>query len=101
MKQKLTTHLLAHGADLRYVQELLGHTSIETTCTYLNESIPNLKRIYKRFHLRENEYYQEISDEYMNKINSLYSVLVKQKSIREKKREYKRSWYEQNKLMKK
>ena len=37
IRHATTTHMLAHGADLRYVQELLGHESIETTVIYTNE----------------------------------------------------------------
>jgi integrase/recombinase XerD len=60
IRHATATHLLAHGADLRYVQELLSHQSIETTVVYTNELFENLKRIYKSFHPRENALYREI-----------------------------------------
>jgi site-specific recombinase XerD len=64
IRHATATHLLAHGADLRYVQELLGHQSIETTVLYTNEQLENLKRIYKTHHPRENALYREVDEEY-------------------------------------
>lgn len=68
IRHATATHLLAHGADLRYVQELLGHQSIETTVVYTNELFENLKRIYKSFHPRENALYREIDEDYQARI---------------------------------
>ena len=58
------THLLAHGADLRYVQELLGHSSVQTTVRYTQENIENLRRRYLRAHPRENEHRAFVDDAY-------------------------------------
>ena len=69
------THLLAGGADLRYVQELLGHESIETTFRYTHEMYDNLKRIYKTYHPRENMYHREVDAEYMNRLQTLRADL--------------------------
>ena len=46
------THLLKHGADIRYVQELLGHASPETTQIYTRVIIKDLKKVYKMTHPR-------------------------------------------------
>ncbi|MGL4394516.1 MAG: tyrosine-type recombinase/integrase [Brevinema sp.] len=46
------THLLDQGANLRYIQELLGHASISVTQRYTKLSLKNLKESYNKFHPR-------------------------------------------------
>ena len=81
------THLLAGGADLRYVQELLGHDSIETTVLYTFELQENLKRIYRSHHPRENGYFKEVDPDYLRKLDTFQRVLEKQKKKTLRKRE--------------
>ena len=47
------THLLKGGADIRYVQELLGHSDLSSTQIYTKVDISMLKQAHKRFHPRE------------------------------------------------
>ena len=84
IRHTAATHLLENGANLRYVQELLGHESIDTTVRYTHMLYDNLKKIYKSFHPRENEYFKEVDDEYMGRIESFAERLKKRNAITEK-----------------
>lgn len=77
IRHSTATHLLENGASVRHVQELLGHTCLESTVRYTHVMTDALTREYRKYHPREHELFEAVDADYEKRLDSLLVRTVK------------------------
>jgi integrase/recombinase XerD len=72
IRHSTATHLLENGMGIRYVQELLGHSDIETTARYAHVLTDSIKKVHRKFHPREHELFEEADDDYQKRLARVF-----------------------------
>jgi integrase/recombinase XerD len=87
IRHATATHLLAHGASIRYVQELLRHEDLKTTQLYTRPTEENVKAVYMTYHPRCNEYQRNVDKEYLEQVKELKERLLWERQVNKQYRE--------------
>jgi integrase/recombinase XerD len=85
IRHACATHLIENGASIRYVQELLGHECLSTTQRYTRPNVDWIKAVYRTYHPRENELYEELDENYTRRALALRDELVRNREVQRQK----------------
>lgn len=72
LRHTFAVHMLTNGTDIRYIQEMLGHSSFHTSYRYTRVQIDHLKRMYSQHHPFENQLFEDVvkeNEEYVKNIS--------------------------------
>ena len=81
IRHSASTHLLDGGAGIKYVKTFLGHKNIETTVTYTHFMIDSIKKIFRKYHPRDNNLYEEVPPDLETKVMEMMKHYQKKVSI--------------------
>lgn len=82
IRHACATHMLEGGADIRYVQELLGHECLSTTQRYTRLSQERMKAVYRTWHPRDNEFHAEMDEAYIQGLRTLCAQIEAGRAVR-------------------
>jgi integrase/recombinase XerC len=86
IRHSTATHLLRGGASIRYVQELLGHSNLQTTQRYARPTTADIQKVYHTYHPREQEYRLTVDADYLKALQSLKADLTKERKTYKKRK---------------
>jgi hypothetical protein len=75
-EQEKFWELIRQVRFVHYVQEFLGHECLTTTQRYTRPNTDRIKAIYRTYHPRENELYEEITEDYRRQVFSLRDEIL-------------------------
>lgn len=82
LRHACATHLVARGANIRYVQTLLGHESVQTTVRYTRQMSDEVQKSYRRYHPRENQLCEILGSAYEQRLAALEQHLLASRNKR-------------------
>jgi integrase/recombinase XerD len=71
IRHSTATHLLDNGANIRHIQELLGHKNIDNTARYTQVQTEGLLKVYRRYHPGEHELFDVVDEAYDQRLDDL------------------------------
>jgi len=71
IRHSTAMHLLDHGANIRHIQELLGHKNIENTARYAQVHTAGLQKVYWKYHPGEHELFEIVDEAYERRLESI------------------------------